>query len=273
MITARQNPRTKKSDKRLTAPLRQDRIALLLSESGYLAVSVLADHLNVSEMTIRRDLDALFERGIAERAHGGAVSLSAYRVGRMDIFEPTVDERIHRNSDAKARIGAVAAGLVKPDQTIAVDIGSTTLCLAHAIKNSDVRIFTNSLKIARLLSGGSPRVYMPGGEIRGSEPSVVGSMARRQLENFRFDWAFIGVSGLSADGLYDYSLDDTEIKRSLLERSLRKVALIDSSKFDRMSIVKVCDLAAIDILICDKAPTGDLAAHLVAAGVDVRVAE
>lgn len=277
MATDRQTPnqQTKagRDERRISAAERQDRIALLLAQSGYLSISDLAEHLNVSEMTVRRDLDALVEKGVAERAHGGAVPLSGVRSSRMDLLEPAIDERIQRNADAKARMGQLAAGLIEPGQTIALDIGSSALCLAHAIKDLDVRVFTNSLKIALFLSTGTPRLYMPGGEIRGSEPSTVGSMTRNQLASFRFDWAFLGASGITGDGLYDYSLDDTEVKRSMIDCAARRVALIDSSKFDRLSIVKVTELSTIDILVCDRLPEAGLASALQAAGVEVRVAE
>ncbi len=258
--------------RRLPAADRQDRIALALAQSGYLAIADLAAHLGVSEMTIRRDLDALADKGLAERAHGGAFSLASAPAGRLDIVEPAIDERIARNSDVKARIGNLAAGLVEPRQTIAVDIGSTTLCLAYALRDLDVRIFTSSLKIALLLAQAPPRVYMPGGEIRGTEPSLVGAMANDQLRSLRFDWFFLGAAGLSADGVYDYSLEDTEIKRTLMAQSARTVALIDSSKFDRMSMVRIAGLAGLDMLVTDASPDGVLADGLADAGVDVRLA-
>lgn len=262
----------RRGERRMTAADRQERIALLLAQSGYAAIADLADHLGVSEMTVRRDLDVLAQKGLAERAHGGALAQSGSRRSRIDTIEPGIDERIRLNSDAKAEIGRRAARLIAPGQTVAVDIGSTALCLAHAIKAIDVRVFTTSLKIALFLSSGGPRVYTVGGEVCGSEPSVVGAMARRQIEAFRFDWMFLGASGIAEDGLYDYSLEDSEIKRALIERARRTVALIDSSKFDRLSVARVASLAAIDILVSDRAPTGELAARLHDAGVEVMVA-
>jgi DeoR family glycerol-3-phosphate regulon repressor len=256
----------------MTATDRRERIALILAQSGYAGIADLADHLGVSEMTVRRDLDVLVEKGIIERAYGGAVARPAARMSRIDTIEPGLDERIRLNSDAKAEIGRAAADLITAGQTIALDIGSTALCLAHAIKGVDVRVFTNSLKIAMFLSAGTPRVYTVGGEISGSEPSIVGAMARRQIEAFRFDWLFLGASGIAEDGLYDYSIEDTEIKQALIERARRTVALIDSSKFDRLSVARVAPLSAIDILVSDRDPKGELAARLQDAGVDVLAA-
>lgn len=259
--------------RRMVAADRQHRIALLVAQSGYVAITDLSGHLGVSEMTVRRDLDALVAAGSLERAPGGAVAVRGRFGAGIDIVEPGIDERIRRNSHAKAKIGEVAARIVEDGQTIAVDIGSTALCLAHALKSRDVRIFTNSLKIGASLAHCRPSVYVPGGEVRGSEPSVVGAMARSLLESLRFDWFFLGASGLSVDGLFDYSLEDTDIKRTLMAQSSRTVALVDGSKFGRRSIVRIVDLNGIDMLVTDTRPDGPMAEALASAGVDVRLVD
>lgn len=259
--------------RRMAAADRQHRIALLVAQSGYVAISELAGHLGVSHMTVRRDLDALAAAGSLERAPGGAVAARGAFGARIDIVEPGIDERMRRNSHAKAKIGEAAAGIVEDGQTIAVDIGSTALCLAHALKSRDVRIFTNSLKIGASLARCRPSVYVPGGEVRGSEPSVVGAMARSLLESLRFDWFFLGASGLCADGLFDYSLEDTDIKRTLMAQSSRTVALVDGAKFGRRSIVRIDDLNGIDMLVTDARPDGPMAEALASAGVDLRLVD
>lgn len=267
------NVESQQAGKRLSASERQDSIALALAQSSYVSIADIARRLRVSEMTVRRDLDVLVSRGVAERAHGGAVPRKTNQPIHLDIFEPALHLRMRENSEAKAKIGRAAARLIMPRQTVAVDIGSTTLSLAHAIQETDVRVFTNSVKIGLMLSAATPRVYMPGGEIRGTEPSLIGDLARRQLESFHFDWAFLGASGIAPDGLYDYSLDDTEIKRAFADRAGRVVALVDGSKFNRLSVVKICSLSAIDLLITDRAPDDVLAERLAAAGVELQVAD
>lgn len=270
MTTSRTQVATTDSEKsRIPAAERQRLIASKLEKAGFMSIADLGADLGVSEMTIRRDLNTLAGQGAVVRAHGGAICLVGDKIRRVDLVEPILDDRIQSNSAAKAHIGQIAAGLVSPGQTIAIDIGSTTLCLAQALMDIDVRVFTNSLKIALLLSAGKPRVYLPGGEIRGSEPSIIGSIAQRQLETFHFDLAFIGASSIGGDGIYDYSLEDTEIKQSLIARSKKKVALMDSSKFNSMSVVKICDLQTLDMMITDRRPAGQLSAQLAAAHVDV----
>lgn len=257
----------------MAAAERRQRMALLLAQSGYAGISDLARRLGVSGMTVRRDLDILVDEGLVERAFGGAVLRPGGRSERFDTVEPGVDARLRLNADAKAEIGRAAASMISPGQTIALDIGSTALCLAHALKGMDVKIFTHSLRIATFLAGGRARVYTVAGEVCGTEPSIIGAMARRQIEAFRFDWFFIGASGLAEDGLHDYSLEDSEIKRALMERARNCVALIDSSKFGRLSVTRVAPLSAIDTVISERVPEGELASRLEDAPVEVRIAE
>ncbi len=273
MKAARIEGDTKVRRPRVSAGERQRMIVEKVVAAGFMSIAELGAELAVSEMTIRRDLDLLAGQDAVIRAHGGAISVSRKKVRRVDFVEPGLDERIARNHAAKVAIGRRALGLISTNQTIAIDIGSTTLCLAQVLMEMDVRVFTNSLKIALLLSPGKPRVYLPGGEISGSEPSVIGSIAQKQLENFRFDWAFLGAASMDEDGIYDYSLEDTEIKQSLVARSHKKVALVDSSKFLSMSVVKICGLQALDLLITDKSPTGNFGAQLKAAGVEILAAD
>ncbi len=261
------------TERRLSALERRERLSQVLARASYVSIADMAQHFKVSEMTIRRDLDALARQGLAERAHGGAVVQGTSRAMRLDVIEPALDVRLRENSDAKTRIGRAAARLIAPHQTIAVDIGSTTFSLAQTIQEMDVQVFTNSVKIGLMLASAAPRVYMPGGEIRGTEPSLVGDMARRQLENFRFDWLFLGASGIAPTGLYDYSLDDSEIKRALIGSAARVVALLDGSKFDRLSVVRICSLDDIDVLITDRLPDGALAQALAAVGIELTIAE
>ena len=258
--------------RKLSAAERRGGISLLLEQSGYVSIAHLAARFNVSEMTIRRDLDTLAAQGVAERAHGGAVTRLTRRALSMDLVEPAFDDRLRENSIAKAQIARAAAALIQPQQTIGIDIGSTAMALAQAIRGLDVRVFTSSAKIGLMLSNTATRVYLPGGEIRGTEPSLIGDIARRQLESFRFDWAFLGASGIADDGIYDYSLDDSEIKRALIGSAQTVVALMDASKFNRLSVVRICELSAIDILITDRAPDHELAAKLLAAGVRTEIA-
>ncbi len=107
----------------------------------------------------------------------------------------------------------------------------------------------------------------------GTEPSISGAVTIKHLNEFFFDIAFIGVSGLSTDGFYDYSLEDAEIKRVMIARSEKSVVLLDSSKFDRMSVSLVAGLADIDVLVTDKKPPKNLYQALKVNNVELLIAQ
>jgi DeoR family glycerol-3-phosphate regulon repressor len=261
-----------KATTKLHAAQRHSLILQALDENGFVTVPEMAEACKVSEMTMRRDLDILSEKKRLERTHGGASRLAATGAVMVDLVEPNIDARSVVNKDGKNAIARSAAALVQPHQTIALDIGTTALCLADLLVDQDINIYTSSLKIAGMLAGQKPSVFVPGGRIFGSEPSVVGPQAVNSLNELCFDAVFIGASGISDAGFYDYSLEDTHIKRALIEGSQKVVALIDSTKFNRMSVAKVCGLKDVDMLITDIEPPEQLLETLKAAGVTVQVA-
>ena len=157
-------------------------------------------------------------------------------------------------------------------QFIALDVGTTTFELADLLRDTKLNVFTNSMKIARHLSESKPNTYVPGGRVNGYEPSIIGSRVINHINEFYFDYAFLGVSGISEEGFYDYSPEDTEIKRALIARAQSSVVLLDSSKFECMSVVRVAPLEDIDIIITDKQPPEILSQALEASGVRVEIA-
>jgi len=257
---------------KLRAVQRHDLIIDKLSKAGFVTVPDMAEACKVSEMTMRRDLDHLAELGRIERTHGGAVSFNR-NAEVVDLVEPDIGRRTTVNSAGKDAIAQHAASLVRPGQTIALDIGTTAQKLAQQLCSQPVNIYTASLRIAMSLSGLAPNVFVPGGRMLGTEPSIVGPQAVRNFSELCFDVVFIGVSGVSATGFYDYSLEDTHVKRALIEGSQKIVVLLDSTKFDRMSVARVCTLNEVDLLITDAEPPKDLRDLLGASGVEIQVAK
>lgn len=258
---------------RMPAGARQSLILDLIELHGFVSVSKIAGNLSVSEMTIRRDLVSLEERGLLARTHGGAVSSASDPREVFDLEEPAFKRRRHRNARGKSAIATAAAALIGPGETIGIDVGTSTLTLAEAVVHrADLRVFTNSLRAAMTLSASKSPVYVLGGEVRDPEQSVVGSRAVGELQNYNIDRVFIGVSGLIEAGFFDYSVEDTEVKRAFIGRADQVVILCDSSKFDHRSLARVCELSGVDILVTDAAPPAHLARALEAAGVEVLVA-
>ncbi len=265
---------TGRSRPRPPAAARRRHLRALIAERGFLSVADMARRLGVSEMTIRRDLSALEADGSLLRTHGGAVAASGGTPTPVDLHEPAFDARSRRRAEAKRAIARAAAGLLRPGATIGLDVGTTTFELARRLAEMrGLKIFTNSLRAAGLLANASHDVYLPGGRLRAVELSLCGPVAARELANYWLDYAFLGVSGITTAGCFDYSLEDTEIKAVYIERAAHRVVLCDSSKFARMSVVKVCDLERIDRLITDAPPPPPLARALEAAGVELVLAE
>jgi DeoR family glycerol-3-phosphate regulon repressor len=255
---------------RLPSQARHARIVEMLRATGAVSVTQAAADLGVSDMTLRRDLIELESEGKLTRVHGGAVA-SATRTAIT--AEPSFESRMAQQQEAKLRIANVAAALVAHHRALAIDVGTTTFMMAQAMQPSaNMKVFTSSVRVAVQLAAARCEVFLAGGRVRGGELAVGGPAAVAQFGALWFDAAVIGASGLTADGLFDYSIEDTELKRIYIERSSVKIAICDSSKARRQSLVKVCALDEISILITDAALPGDLTTALEAAGVRVIVA-
>lgn len=273
LSTARPKPPTDIPARPRLPEMRQLAILDALRANGAVHVADLAAELQVSDMTVRRDLLELERAGRLVRTHGGAIPASGAPLVTMDSDEPNFDARLRRQKEAKERIAAAAAQLSTPYRTIALDVGTTTYLTAHHLRErAHAQVFTNSLRVAALLGATQTEVYLAGGRVRRDELSVGGAEAVAQFEKLWFDICFVGLSGVTEDGLFDYSIEDVELKQVYLNRSGLKVALCDASKFQRMSLVHVAPLTGIDVLITDAPPPPEIGAALKAARVEVQIA-
>ena len=251
-----------------SAELRQRAILTVLRADGFVSVAAIAARFGVSGMTARRDLNHLTLAGAARRTHGGAVAVEPPAVGELSFAT-----RQNENRAAKQAIGEAAAALVRQGESIGVDVGSTTLELARALHDRrKIIVFTNSLRVAMLLVDSSVSIYLPGGLVRGEEMSVGGHITVTQMQHWRMDVVFLGVSGLTPDGVFDFSPEDVAVKRVYRRCAARTIVLADASKFDRLSAVRIEGLDGIDTLVTDRPPEGALSAALAAARVQVIVA-
>lgn len=257
----------------------QARLAAILEWlhlGGSVSVAEIAREFGVADMTVRRDLAELEGQGLLERVHGGAVSLQHGPLTVIDDVEPMFEARRRLNSDAKARIAQAAAQLVAQDQTLAFDLGTTVLTAARAVVSTEpapgLRIFTNSLRVAQATAAASVQTYVPGGLIQPGEMSVTGQGAVEDFSRYYFDTALIGASGLTPDGLFDYSPEEAAMKSVYIKRSSRRILLMDSSKFRRISTVRVADLTSISVMVTDAPPPPELAQALDEAKVSILIA-
>lgn len=240
-----------------------------VSERGDVSVADLSDLTGVSEMTVRRDLEALEREGLLRRVHGGAMSA----VSRS--YEPPFALRRGEHTEAKARIGALAASLLSNGDTAVIDVGTTTLELARALKgNGGLTLLTPSLRVVDELAGNAEvRLIVTGGTVRPGELSLVGDLAERAFEALHCDTVFLGVGGVDARaGLTEFNLDDTRVKRAALATARRCVVLADASKLGKVAFARICTLERVDVLVTDSGASEAALEPIRDAGVEVLIA-
>ncbi len=232
----------------MNAHKRQKIILDLIAQKGAVTVADLCEQLNVSDMTIRRDLSMLEQASLLRRIHGGAVS------ARGRSYEPPVLTRIQEARPSKQAIGRFAASLVHEGDSLAIDIGTTTLELArHLTSLRDLTVLTNSLPIANILTDQPGiRLMVCGGIVRPGEHSLVGPVAEYTFSRFYVDIAFIGIGGVDLEaGLTEYNLEDAEVKRHMINNSQRCILLTDSRKFGLKTFASVAPLNVVDEIVTD----------------------
>jgi DeoR family glycerol-3-phosphate regulon repressor len=265
---------------KLPAAVRQQRIFELVRQDGFVRVSQLAEHFGISQMSARRDLDALSRQGLIQRSKGAAVALSAEgevnglrALTDAEMRELQYETRRRRQIAEKQAIARSAAALLSSDDNIALDVGSSVLTLARELaKHAGIHVFTNHLRVASLLAGSRCVVLMPGGIVRAQELSICGEQAVGDVALRWFNKVFIGLAGLTEDGGFDSSPEDTQVKRAYIKQADQVILLCDSSKFGKRSLVRACTLEEIDLVITDAPPPRALAAALAAASVTVQIA-
>ena len=252
--------------------VRRERMRALVGEREFARVAELSDVFGVSEVTVRGDLDVLASRGLVRRVHGGAMPRTAPAERPFEVAEVV-------SAGEKEAIGALAAGLVSSDDSIVLDVGTTTAAIAEAlVQRRDIvtlTVFTNSLKVALVLEPAIPRieVVVTGGTLRSLQHSLVDPLGRVLLERLHVDIVFIGCNGVDPEGgVTNVNLPETEIKRVMLTAGRRRVVVADGSKIGRVALAQLCSLDQVDILITGSSADGDVLAALRERGLDVRVA-
>ena len=270
----RSRHRTEAGGGRIPAQLRHQQIMSAFHQNGFISVTDIAARIGVSTMTIRRDLVLLEQKGRIMRTHGGAIAAALdHAKSSVDDEESIFDRRLAKNARAKSAIARAAATLVGPALSLGLDAGTTILTSAQLLAGrADLRIFTNNLRAALALAGAGSPVYLLGGEVRVPELSVVGSTAIKILKSHFLDLVFVGVSAIDENGIYDFSPEDTEVKRAFIDCATRVVVLCDASKFGQRALARIDGLESVDILVTDQEPPPRLAAALREAKVEIRVA-
>ena len=246
--------------------LRRARILAKLNSAGQASISDLAAEFHLSEMTIRRDLEALEFGGHARRVRGGAIA------AQSRSYEPPIILRANQEHEAKMRIGRAAAELLADGETAIIDVGTTTLEMARAINTKLVlTIITSSLRIAtELTSKPQVRTIVTGGVVRKGELSLIGARAEGSFSDLNCDSVFLGVAGISVTkGLTEYNLEDTRVKQEAIKAASRVIVLADASKIGKIAFASVAALKEVDILVTNAAPSNEEIKKIKRLGIDV----
>ncbi|WP_072804287.1 DeoR/GlpR family DNA-binding transcription regulator [Rhodococcoides yunnanense] len=214
----------------MLAAERHERIRAVLRAEGAVKVVDLAEILDVSEMTIRRDLDVLDERQELRKVHGGAIAR-----GNRGVEPPSTAKAARQHSE-KVAIGRAALDAVEDGMTIAISAGTTTLELAKLLRGrGSITVVTNSISIFSELTGHpsepNPVVYLTGGS-RTPSDALVGPIANTALDAFRVDAVFLGVHGFDIEsGLTTPNIAEAETNRRLVATGRRLLVLADNTKY------------------------------------------
>lgn len=247
---------------------RRQEIVNQVNRNGRVSVTELSERLGVSEVTIRTDLQALAERKLLIRTHGGAIPTSG------GVYDLALVRRRQQQVQEKGRIGQVAAAQVADGDAIFLDSSSTTLALLPHLKSRrQLTIITNSLAVAQEMQD-SPHVsvVMPGGTLQNDTASLIGIDGLELLRKFNIQKGFFGAHGLDLpEGLTDVSSEEAAVKRQLVTMCRQTVILLDATKWGRVGLASFAQVEEIDTIITDQEAPPGLVSQLRQLGIEVVV--
>lgn len=231
---------------------RYEIILKLLEEKNSITVAEVKDLLNTSESTVRRDITALHNAGKLVKVFGGAVACDRTVI----THEPTVEQKAEVNVEAKQLVAAKAAALIQPEDFVYLDAGTTTASMLSYLTEKSATFVTNAVAHAKTLAAAGFRVYLVGGELKGSTEAVVGNQALMNLQSYHFTKGFFGTNGLTRkSGCTTPDANEAAVKAAAMEQCRECYVLCDSSKFDNISSVTFADFYR-STIITDRIPSG-----------------
>ena len=231
---------------------RQNQIISYLKENKTANVKALSKILYVSEATVRRDLKTLGAMGLLERCHGGA------------LFPENTDEqpllfRVRKSTTEKNQVVQRALGALPPFRSVFMDGSSTVLALAEHLNLSSKTVITNSLQTALVLSRRPDvNLLMLGGVVRHNTNTTIGSYTAKQIELINVDLMLCSCAAIRGGECAERSLEQAELKRTVFERSSRRVLLVDNTKFGAFGTYSLLKLTDFDTVITNRKPDDDI---------------
>lgn len=247
---------------------RHQHILDVLKATGIVQVVDLCQDLNVSSVTIRKDLQFLEDKKQLFRTHGGATLSNPY------IGDRPVIEKVMLQSAEKEKIGHFAAGLIEANDCILIASGTTVFYLAKNIQpKGNVTVITGALNVAiEIAHHPNIEVIQLGGIMRKTSSSVTGAYAEKILEDFSCSKLFLGVDGIDLDfGLTTTNMNEAQLNRKMIASSRKTIVLADSSKFGKRGFGKICELDDIEQIITDSNISPRVVTELEGKGIEVTV--
>jgi len=231
---------------------RQQTIVQLARDNGFVMIETLAEQLQVTTQTIRRDIGALCDAGVLTRFHGGA----SYR---SSVANVPYEARRDTLSTEKEAIAQAVAAEIADASSVFIDIGTTAETVARALVGKrDLRIVTNNLNVVSIFAGKDDvDITVSCGQIRQRDLAILGDASAEFVERFQLDFSILGVVSITAGGdILDYSLGDARLTQAILGCGRRAFVVADHSKFGRPSIAKVAHVRHAHTLFTDRLPEG-----------------
>ncbi|WP_291782611.1 DeoR/GlpR family DNA-binding transcription regulator [Cecembia sp.] len=239
-----------------------------LLKAGFVTVADLSHDLDVTMVTIRKDLKILEDKGLLYRSHGSATPVSPY------VNDRSVSEKKLVRVEEKTKIALFAKDLVDEDDAIIIGSGTTVVAFAQAIpKNRKLTVLTAAMNVTlALIDAQEVEIVQLGGVVRKSSSSVVGHYAEEMLKQFACSKLFLSADGISLDyGLTTSHMMEAHLNALMMKGVQKTIVLADSSKFGKKGFGKICDLEDIDMVITDTGIPDLYREKLEEMGIEVRV--
>lgn len=252
----------------LSQPARLEVIVELVNSRGFMSIDDLATHFEVTPQTIRRDINTLASENRVRRFHGGASAAPS-------TLNTEYTRRKQLQSSEKARIAKEVARHIPDHASLFINIGTTNEAIAGALlSHSGLKIVTNNLHVAALVSGKEDfDVIIAGGKVRSRDGGIIGEATVDFVQQFRVDYAIIGISGIDEDGsLVDFDYQEVRVAQALIRNSRKVMLACDHTKFGRHAMIRLGDLGDIHVLVTDAEPDPHFRTLLQEKGVQTLVA-
>ncbi len=226
---------------------RQNKILLMARENGRVEVEELSKEFNVSPQTIRKDLNELCDKQLLQRVHGGAIVGSG-------IENVSYEARRLLAPASKKAIGAKAAELISDNSSLLINIGTTTEQVAHSLRNHrGLLVITNNINAVDIMKKFlGIELIIAGGQVRRSDGGIVGVAAVDFINQFKVDYAVIGVSAIDEDGsLLDFDFREVRVAQAIIENARQVILVADKMKMERTAPIRIGHISQINTIVSD----------------------